>query len=341
MSDKRVREIFDIGDDIPSPVPLDSTNIRDDIDTQSRAEENDEHPAALYIASLSSKAGQRTQAQALNKMAEMLGYPDMLAVDWSKLRHQHTATLRTHLIELYAPATVNRFLAALRSVLKQAWRLGQMTAEDYHSATDLDSVDGETLPAGRELSHGEIAALMQDCDDGTKAGVRDAAIIGLLYAAGLKRAEIIALDIKDFDNGKLVIKGKRNKKRSVFVDDGALEALEDWVVIRGDSSGPLFIAFNKGDNIRVGRLSPQAIYGILRKRAEGANIQEFSPHDLRRTFISDLLEAGADISTVAKLAGHKDIRTTTRYDRRTDATKQKAAKLLHVPYRKRTKHTPV
>jgi site-specific recombinase XerD len=238
---------------------------------------------------------------------------------------------------MYAPATVNRFLAALRSVLKQAWRLGQMTAEDYHNATDLDSVNGETLPPGRELSRGEIAALMQDCDDGTKAGVRDAAIISLLYAAGLKRAEIIALDLKDYKSGQVVIKGKKNKQRSIFIDNGALDALEDWLVIRGDRPGQLFLAFNKGDNIRDGRLSPQAIYGILRKRAEGANIKELSPHDLRRTFIRDLLKAGADISTVAKLAGHKDVRTTTRYDRRAVAIERKAAKLLHVPYKRRKK----
>ncbi len=74
---------------------------------------------------------------------------------------------------------------------------------------------------------------------------------------------------------------------------------------------------------------------MLNKRAEQANVKEFSPHEIRRTFISDLLDAGADIATVAKMAGHKNVRTNMCYDRQPEEAKQKAAKLLHVPYQKR------
>lgn len=158
----------------------------------------------------------------------------------------------------------------------------------------------------------------------------------MLYAAGLRRAEIIALDLGDFDaNGKLKIKGKRSKERTAYVNDEALDALTDWIALRGSSGGALFCRINKGASIIPGRLTTQVIYNLLTKWGAEAGVEDFSPHDFRRTFISELLDRGADIATVSKMAGHANVTTTARYDRRPEEAKQKASKLLHLPYRKR------
>jgi len=298
----------------------------------------DQNPAAVYIASLGGikTTGGRTQAQALRVIAEMFK-ADPLNLNWGKLRYQHTNAIRARLMESYAPATANKMLSALRQALKHARRLGQISGDDYDNAIDLDPVTGETLPAGRELSQGEILALMNACqNDETPAGTRDAAIIGMMYGAGLRRAEVVSLTLDSFhsDTGALTLTGKRNKQRTAYITGGALEALKDWLVIREGEPGALFVAINKGGMLDASKpMTPQAIYNMLQKRAQEANVKEFSPHDMRRTFVSDLLDKGADISTVAKMAGHSNVQTTARYDRRPEEAKRKAAGLLHVPYK--------
>ena len=326
----------------------------------------DQNAAAVYVASLPAESGRRTQAQALRVVAQVLG-TDLDHLKWGALRYQHTAAIRARIAQRYSPATANKILSALRQTLKQAWLLGQMTAEEYRRAIELEPVTGETLPAGRELSTGEILALMTACqkDQNQNAGTRDAAIIGMMYATGLRRDEVVNLSLDSYDpeTGKLTLTGKRNKQRMAYITNGAKDALGDWLAIRGSEPGPLFVEVNKGGKVliereemmvkpfrkirgveipnkkagqtiyRGGAMTSQAIYNMLAKRAQEAGIKNFSPHDMRRTFISHLLEAGADIAIVSKMAGHANVQTTARYDRRPEEAKRKAAELLHVPYK--------
>ncbi len=295
------------------------------------------HPVTAYLAGLSTRS-RRTMLGALTTVAGLAtdGQADAESFPWHRLKFQHTAAIRSALIERYQNVnTINSHLAALRGVLKAAWRLGLMDAETYHRAADVPSVRGSALPKGRALGAGEIRALFDACAaDMSPAGRRDAALLAVLYGAGLRRSEVAGLTLEDLDadSGALVVRGKGNQERTAYLAGGALAAVKDWLATRGDDPGPLFLRIAKGGTIGRGGLSAQAIYGITRKRAEQAGVADFSPHDLRRTFVGDLLDAGADVSLVQKLAGHSQVTTTARYDRRPERAKQKASELLFVPF---------
>jgi integrase len=146
----------------------------------------------------------------------------------------------------------------------------------------------------------------------------------------------VALDLADYapESGELRVRaGKGGKERLVYATNGAKAALEAWLGIRGSEPGALLLPVDKVGRVIARRMTDQAVLYILRKRAGDARIERFTPHDLRRTFISHLLDAGADLATVQRLAGHSNVTTTARYDRRGEAAKRRAAELLHVPFR--------
>jgi site-specific recombinase XerD len=197
----------------------------------------DQNPAAVYLAGLAS-TGCRSMKQSLDLVARLLtnGRDNAFSFQWAGLRFQHTSAIRSKLmLAKYKPATANRILSAIRSTLKAAWRLGMMTAEDYYRARDVQSITGEPLPTGRGLQFGELAALLTVCaNDPTPAGARDTAIIALMYAAGLRREEVVNLDVESYtqETGRLVIFGKRSKERIGYLTNGAADAMADWLLIR-------------------------------------------------------------------------------------------------------------
>src|SRR5438093_454257 len=121
----------------------------------------DQQPARVYLARLG-PGSQRTMAQALGVVAGFLGQT-VDTLDWSAFRYQHTQAVRARLSATRSPGGTNKILAALRGVLKESWRLGQIDAETYHRAADLPSVRGERLPLGRALSTRELQKLLRAC----------------------------------------------------------------------------------------------------------------------------------------------------------------------------------
>lgn len=297
----------------------------------------DQNPAAVYVASLGGphSSGGRKQAQALRDIAGYLN-ADPLTLNWGALRYQHTAAIRARVASAYAPATANRILSALRQTLRQAWLLGQMNADDYQRAANLKPVTGETEPAGRHLSADEIRAMMDVCraDTNRAAGTRDAAMIALMYIAMLRREGVANLDLSNYNpaTGELLVTEKRNKERIDYIANGAKQAMDAWLAIRGSTPGALFVAVNKSGKItNYEHFSAQTVYKMIAKRSAQASIENNSPHNFRRTGASDYLAAGVDVITVSKLGGWKSVQTLKRYDRRPEEAKRKAAELLHIP----------
>jgi integrase len=159
-------------------------------------------------------------------------------------------------------------------------------------------------------------------------------LIAILRGSGVRRRELVNLDLKDFNpsTGAIEVRdGKGGKDRTVYLSSHAIRVVLNWLKVRGDAKGPLLCPVNKGKRVTIRRLTSQAVLFILQKRGEEAGVAAFSTHDFRRTFISDLLDAGVDLVTVQRLAGHSDPSTSSRYDRRPEAVKRRAVELLDLP----------
>jgi integrase len=226
-------------------------------------------------------------------------------------------------------------LSALRRVLKEALRLELMDAKDFTRAVDIANIKVSKELKGRCLSASEINALMQVCfSDPTPIGYRDAALIAILRGAGLRRGEAVNLMLSDLHSGSVKVRsGKGGKDRTVYLADGVLPIIEDWLEIRGRVAGALICHINKSGAVTLRQLTPQAVLFILEKRGTEAGVTNFSAHDFRRTFISELLDS-TDIVTVQKLAGHASPELTSRYDRRGEEVQQRAVQAISVPRRK-------
>lgn len=205
------------------------------------------NPYDVYLNSLGNEHSRKTMAGCLDRIALILLGEHIEAprepgrlVPWGELRYEHTSAIRARLLqattakgELLAPAYVNKHLAALRRVLKEAWRLELMSGEDYHRAIDLERSKGTRLPAGRRIAEAEVAALLQVClADTALSGIRDAALIAFLQSTGGRRAEAAAARREDYDPGTrtLTIVGKRNKEREIDIHEQAAVYLGRWLV---------------------------------------------------------------------------------------------------------------
>lgn len=285
------------------------------------------NPAERYLFSLSSEQSQRAMRSLLNNAVRYIDKCYCIETfDWSTLSYYLVMKIRKKLKrvmngqQVKAPATVNLYLAALKGTAKHAWKLGLIEKDEYDQIHDEIPRDkGTREPTGKALTPKVLNAIIEYCmaHDGP-IGMRDAALIAIMYGAGLRRTEATTLFVKDYKRkkGQILIHGKGNKERTNGLNPRLIDILEQWLDERGSKSGAIFVRVYKGGRITNEPISGQTVYDIIKRRCIQAGVKTFMPHDLRRSFATNLLGMGKDVFTVQDLMGHSDPGTTKKYDKR-------------------------
>lgn len=214
-----------------------------------------------------------------------------------------------------ADSTISRKVAAIRGMHRF------LAVEDYagHDPTTLLESPKRKVGIPKALSIADVAALLDAVDTSTALGLRNAALLEFMYATGARVSEAIDLDQidVDLDDATAVVTGKGSKQRVVPLGTYAVDSLKRYYPVRmslvGDvrDPGAVFIS------VRGRRLTRQAVWQIIKKVAKDAGVDEanVSPHVLRHSAATHMIEGGADLRSIQELLGHASISTTQTYTR--------------------------
>ena len=227
-------------------------------------------------------------------------------------------------------------LIALRGFLKYLARRDIKSLDP--SLVDLPHVVRKQVTF---LHFDEVEDMLAEVDTSTESGLRDKAIIELLYSGGLRVSELVGLDRGsiNLERREFMVRGKGSKDRPIFISQSAADKVQDYLDARTDSLPALFLnnsrntqTVDTSGNYR--RITARSVERIVEKYARLAGItKHVSPHTLRHSFATDLLMNGADIRAVQSMLGHADISTTQIYTHVTDAH----LKEIHEKYHSETK----
>ncbi len=275
-------------------------------------------PVCLYLDQLA-PSSRRVMRSSLELIADCLsnGRQSAATFPWHASSYADATRLRFWLERTYAPATTARHLSAWRGVLKECWGLG-MDSDRYLRAVSVRCRRGGPRRRQRLMPPEEIASLLAVADP-SPWDVRDVAIVAVLAGTGIRRAELCACDLGDLDlvSGALAVRcGKGGRSRQGTIPSPLLPHVQRWVELRSDRPGALFCPLGNSGRVLHRRLSVSSVAWTLHRFADTVGGPSFSPHCLRRFWITGLLESGVDVLTVGALAGHCSPTTTARYDLR-------------------------
>lgn len=327
-----------------------------------------EHPVGSYLASLGSRSSRETMMAALaaalaaqdgKRLGDCTGpesrfyYQEVWRVEWHKIRNPWMTALNMALQQVkYSASQRAKCMTAVRRVLSKCRTLKLMTAEAYFDAVDdLPKISRNSPPHGRLVGIDEIRCLINACEsDPLASGVRDAAIIGLGWKCGFRRCEVVGLRMKDYAAGRgllTVFESKGGATREVPINGAAQRCLDDWIALRGDLPGPVFVRVimngdifirdhqNGGLRRMMPIVKPSSINRILNKRiAQAGLLEPFGFHDLRKTAATEITKI-SDLEVARRLLGHKSVETTARYRLLDDDEVRDAVAQRQFPYRGR------
>lgn len=315
--------------------------------------------AIEYLNSLGSEASRAGMRSKLKIFAHWYKYPSIEECEWGLMRREHIVDFLEYLKTRRADErpeainagkqknpeglqgnSINNYLCALKGVARNAWALNQISDHELQLITSIKQVRFYRKPVGRAITMKEGRKMLESCSADTPQQIRDLAILSLMLGCGLRRAEVPALRIDqvNLDGGFIRLIGRGNKERTVYLNREVKENLTNWVNYRGDQEGYLFGRFTKGfkhlilDRPIVERHIGMIVarYQITDDETSRTKVKPATPHDLRRTFATRLLDKGVDVSLVKTLMGHASVATTALYDRRGEESLREASKKVEL-----------
>lgn len=287
---------------------------------------DDKCPIYAYLASLKSMNSKKTAIRVLQAVAKHLDQSDFYSIIWQNFdRNTLNQLIQILLTKNKAPDTISLYISVIKRVLYEAYLLDLIETKHWERVKSVQKPAAGRQKKHNVLSEFEFEELLHTIDitsSNSIMAIRDKAIFHLFIGCGLRRFELVNLKLDNIQLGSksIIFDGKGRKQREVKLHNVTFRAIQEWLKIRGDYPGPLFVRVYKSgalptwiDNNEslASGLSTEAMYMLCKRY--GLIEKNIAPHSLRRSYATLLDGNGADIKHIAKLMGHSSIKTTERY----------------------------